>query len=160
MMQAPQDGWETTRGEGFEIRRLDLEDYDALLALWRRCGLTSLRPQGRDGRGEVARQLASGVATLLGMEDREGELVGAVLATHDSRKGWINRLVVDPRHRRHGHARRLLDAAEGALRDQGTRVISALVESWNQPSLALFRQAGYTQGTEVLYLSKRENRES
>jgi len=39
------------------------------------------------------------------------ELVGSVLASHDERKGWLNRLAVAPNHRRRGPARRLIAAA-------------------------------------------------
>ena len=113
------------REENVTIRRLGTDDYDELLALWQRsglhpfvleAGLHSLRPQGRDSRASIARQLASGVQTILGLEidgpaapgsaphpraaaQPGAALVGAVVVTHDSRKGWINRLAIDPDHR-------------------------------------------------------------
>jgi ribosomal protein S18 acetylase RimI-like enzyme len=139
------------------VRRLGPDDYDELLALWQRAGLHSLRPQGRDSRDSLARQLASGVQTILGL-DVDGQLVGAVIATHDSRKGWINRLAVDPDHRRRGYGARLVAAAEEALRQQGLRVIAALVESDNPASLALFRDVGYVEiDTGIHYLTKRDS---
>lgn len=139
------------------IRRLGLDDYDALLALWQRAGLHSLRPQGRDSRASLAQQLTSGVQTILGLEV-DGQLVGAVVATHDSRKGWINRLVVAPGHRRRGHAARLIAAAEEALREQGMCVIAALVESDNPASLALFRKVGYVEiDSGIHYLTRRDS---
>lgn len=136
------------------LRYLGLEDYDALLALWRRAGLHSLRPQGRDSRAALAQQLASGVQTILGLE-HDGQLVGAVIATHDSRKGWINRLAVDPAYRRRGYGARLIAAAEEALRERDIHVIAALIEPGNTASLALFRKAGYAE-MPVHYLSKRD----
>jgi ribosomal protein S18 acetylase RimI-like enzyme len=142
--------------ENLQIRRLGLGDYDALVALWQRAGLHSLKPQGRDSRAGLARQLASGVQTILGLEV-DGQLVGAVVATHDSRKGWINRLAVDPDYRQRGHGGRLIAAAEEALRAQGMQVIAALVESDNPASLALFRTAGYVEiDPGIHYLTKRD----
>jgi ribosomal protein S18 acetylase RimI-like enzyme len=139
------------------IRELGLDDLDRLLALWQRAGLHSLKPQGRDGRDALTRQLASGVQTILGMESGD-ELVGAVVATHDGRKGWINRLAVDPGYRRRGYATKLIEAAEEALREQGLCVIAALVESDNPASLALFSKLGYVDaGRDIHYLSKRES---
>ena len=139
------------------IRRLGLDDYDELLALWQRAGLHSLRPRGRDSRAALARQLASTVQTILGLE-ADGQLVGAVVVTHDSRKGWINRLAVDPDHRRQGHGARLIGAAEEALREQGIHVIAALVESDNPTSLALFQKVGYIEiDTGIHYLTKRDS---
>lgn len=141
--------------ENLRIRRLGVEDYDALLALWQRAGLHSLKPRGRDSHASLARQLASGVQTILGLEV-DGQLVGAVVATHDSRKGWINRLVVDPDSRRRGYGGRLIEAAEDALRAQGMQVIAALVESDNPASLALFRKVGYVEiDPGIHYLTKR-----
>ena len=139
------------------IRRLGLEDYDELLALWQRAGLHSLKPRGRDSRAGLARQLASGVQTILGLEV-DGQLVGMVVVTHDSRKGWINRLAVDPDHRRRGYGDRLIVAAEEVLREQGIHVIAALIESDNPASLALFRKVGYLEiDPGIHYLTKRDS---
>jgi len=139
------------------IRQLGMDEYDKLLALWQRAGLHSVRPRGRDSRASLARQLASGVQTILGVEV-DGQLVGAVVATHDSRKGWINRLAVDSDHRRQAHGARLIAAAEEVLREQGIHVIAALVESGNTASLALFRKTGYGEiDTGIHYLTKRDS---
>jgi ribosomal protein S18 acetylase RimI-like enzyme len=143
--------------ESFRIRRLGLDDYDELLALWQGAGLHSLKPLGRDSRARLARQLASGVQTILGLEV-DGQLVGAVVATHDSRKGWINRLAVDSEHRRRGYGARLVAAAEEVLGAQGIQVIATLVESDNPASLALFRSVGYVEiDTGIHYLTKRDS---
>ena len=145
------------QGDTFHVRELGLDDYAELLALWQRAGLHSLKPQGRDSRPSLAQQLDSGVLTMLGLEEN-GQLVGAAIVTHDSRKGWINRLVVDPLHRRRGHATRLIAAAEETLRNQGINVIAALVESANPTSLALFKSAGYVEVDQgIHYLTKRDS---
>ncbi len=141
------------------IRPLGMEAYDDLMALWQRAGLHSLKPRGRDSRAAVAEQLASGVETILGLEI-DHRLVGAVVATHDSRKGWINRLAVDPDYRRRGYGMELIQAAERVLREQGIRVIAALVESDNPASLALFERTGYVQvDAGMHYLTKRDSDE-
>ena len=139
------------------IRRLGPDDYDELLALWRRAGLHSLRPHGRDSRAGLVQQLNSGVQTILGLEE-DGRLVGVVVATHDSRKGWINRLAVDSDHRRQGYASRLVAAAEEVLRAQGIRVMAALIESGNFASLALFQELGYVEiDSGIHYVTKRDS---
>lgn len=92
----------------------------------------------------------------LGLEE-SGRLIGCVVATNDTRKGWINRLVVDPDHRRKGHARRLIRAAEDVLRRQGMTLLAAQIEDWNTESLALFEEEGYHVHRDVIYVSKRES---
>jgi ribosomal protein S18 acetylase RimI-like enzyme len=141
-----------------ELKTLGIEDYDAVMALWRRSGLPT-RPLGRDSREAFARQFENGVQTVLGLEEA-GQLIGVIIATHDGRKGWINRLAVDPDRRRQGHARRLIVAAEEALRAQGMHVIAVLIENHNAASLTLFEQAGYLRADHVCYLSKRESAEA
>lgn len=136
------------------VRRLTVADYDAVIALWQRAGLPSIRPEGRDSRAAFARQLAQG-QIVLGLEE-SGKLIGCVVATHDTRKGWINRLAIDPDYRRQGHGARLIRAAEDALREQGMTVLAALIEDWNDASLALFEKAGYRVNREVIYVSKRD----
>jgi ribosomal protein S18 acetylase RimI-like enzyme len=141
-----------------DIRRLGIQDYARIMELWQRSGLPSLKLQGRDSRQTFARQLESGMQTVLGLE-KDGQLIGVVVATHDSRKGWINRLTIDPGHRRQGHAHRLLAAAEDALRAQGMRLIAALIEDWNETSLAFFSKEGYRLHDNVHYVSKRDSDE-
>ena len=98
---------------------------------------------------------AGGTQTVIGLRDG-GELIGVVVATHDGRKGWINRLAVHPNHRRRGAARRLIEEAEKVLRLQGMDVIAALIEGWNASSLACFEAAGYVSHPDIRYVSKRD----
>jgi ribosomal protein S18 acetylase RimI-like enzyme len=137
------------------VRALAISDYERWMSVWQRSGLHSVRLHGRDSRDAFARQLATRGRTMLGLE-LNGELVGVVLATHDGRKGWINRLAVLPEYRRRGFARRLLDEAERLLRDHGITVIAALIEPGNDGSLAFFRRSGYVDLQGIHYVSKRD----
>ena len=141
------------------IRELGIGDHPAILDLWRRAGLSTLRPDGRDGREAFARQLATGCQTVLGLEE-DGVLTGVVVANHDGRKGWISRLAVDPDARREGRARRLITAAEATRRSRGIQVLAALIEEENEASVRLFEEAGYSIGQHILYLSKRESEDA
>jgi GNAT superfamily N-acetyltransferase len=133
-------------------------DYPRILALWQRAGL-SIRPHGRDSHEAFAGQLASGIQVVLGLEQAD-DLVGVIVVTHDSRKGWLNRLAIDPSHRRQGLGLKLMQAAEEYLRSQGIQVIAALIEGWNEASLELFAKAGYVDFPGIHYLSKRPGPEA
>ena len=137
------------------LRRLTIDDHDAILALWQRAGLGS-RPQGRDNREAFADQLARG-QIVLGLED-DGRLIACVVITDDTRKGWINRLAVDPDYRRQGLAARLIAEAERELRTRGIHVFAALIEGENQASLNLFKREGY-RTHDIVYVSKRDSAE-
>ena len=134
-------------------RRLTAGDYDAILALWQRAGLDSIRPQGRDSRAAFADQLARG-QVVLGLEDA-GQLVACVVITDDGRKGWINRLAVDPEHRRRGLGARLIAEAENDLRARGFKIFCALIENENTTSLNLFQRESY-KTHDIVYVSKRD----
>ena len=136
------------------IRRLTIDDYEAVIALWQRSGLPSIRSEGRDSRSEFARQLDHG-QIVIGLEDG-GKLIGVIVATNDTRKGWINRLAIDPDHRRKGYGAQLIHAAEAALHEIGLKVIAALIEDYNDASLALFKREGYAVHTDIYYASKRD----
>jgi ribosomal protein S18 acetylase RimI-like enzyme len=137
------------------IRRLTIDDYEAVIALWQRSGLPTVRPTGRDSREEFAKQIEQGQIVIGLEEDRR--LIGVVVATSDTRKGWINRLAIEPAYRRCGYGEQLVHAAEDALRANGLKVLAALIEDYNTPSLALFNKLGYAVHPEVHYVSKRES---
>lgn len=139
----------------FQAVHLDASHHAEIVDLWQRAGL-HIRPNGRDSAEAFARQMATGVQTPIGL--RAGErLVAVVLATHDSRKGWINRLAVDPECRRQGLATRLIDLCEAHFRGLGIDIWAALIEDWNEASLALFRSAGYALADDITYASRRRH---
>jgi N-acetylglutamate synthase len=137
------------------LRRLTIDDHAAILALWQRAGLHSIRPEGRDSRSEFEKQLAEGQVAI-GVEE-SGRLIGVVLATNDTRKGWINRLAIDPDYRRKGYGEQLVRAAEEALHDAGLHLIAAFIEEGNTASLALFEKLGYAAHSQIVYVSKRDS---
>ncbi len=140
--------------EGIELRELRLEDYEAMIALWERVGLP-YRPRGRDSREEIAAQMARDPELFLGAF-AGGRLVGVVIGSDEGRKGWINRLAVDPEYQRRGLGRRLVEEVERRLRARGRKIVAALVEDRNEASLEFFQRLGYKLDRSILYLSKRE----
>ncbi len=123
------------------IRELRLADYPAIIGIFDVCGLTP-RVRGRDSRRNMAKQLRARGNVYLGAFDGP-RLVGTVLATHDTRKGWINRLAVLPEYRRRGIAQKLVRAAERGLRARGMEIFAALIEEDNVASQILFGELGY-----------------
>jgi ribosomal protein S18 acetylase RimI-like enzyme len=139
------------------MRILTADDYEAVRDLWEAAGL-HIRPVGRDSQEAFARQLASGCQIAIGLEDG-ARLIGVVLATHDSRRGWINRLAVHPDYRRQGLGMKLVQEAERELKARDLPVLCAHIESWNEASQALFRRMGYVTTEDVIYFSKRDSDE-
>lgn len=141
--------------DNVEIRKFRADDYDAVMALWKESGLP-YKPQGRDSREKILKEISQGIASFL-VAVKEDTVIGTVLATHDGRKGWINRLAVTKEFRGLGIAQRLLEEAEKNLYDRGIEIIACLIEDYNQTSMKFFQKAGYIKHTDIIYFSKRKN---
>ena len=141
----------------YPIRKLTIDDYDNLISLWERSEL-SHRPKGRDSREALEPEMERRETIFLGMFDGE-KMIGSVIGNSDGRKGWINRLAVDPDYRGKGLAGILIDECEKYLYDLGLKVIAALIEGDNKSSEAAFQKAGYSYAKDIKYYSKRSSAE-
>jgi ribosomal protein S18 acetylase RimI-like enzyme len=141
--------------ENVAIRTFRADDYEPVMALWKASGLP-YKPNGRDSREKIVKEIAQGTATFLTAVKGE-TIIGTVLATHDGRKGWINRLAVATEFRGLGIAQRLLEEAEKALSDGGIEIIACLIEDYNEVSMSFFQKSGYTKHTDIFYFTKRKH---
>jgi ribosomal protein S18 acetylase RimI-like enzyme len=137
------------------IRKMTIADYDSLITLWKE-GNIPYRPQGRDSKKNIRWQLQQPNCFYFVAEDG-GTIVGAILGTHDGRKGWINRLIITSSYRQKGIAKRLIEEVEHRLAAVGIDIIAGLIEDWNTASMQVFQRLGYTKHTDILYFSKRKN---
>lgn len=134
------------------IRALTRPDYPAVVALLDRSGMEP-RTRGRESPDAYARQLRSNRTTYLGAFDAD-RLVGMVFGTHDTRKGWINRLAIDPEYRRRGLAERLVQRCERVFRRAGIEVFAALIDPDNLASVRFFQKLGYA-ATDIVYARRK-----
>jgi N-acetylglutamate synthase len=131
-------------------------DYGRVMELWAAGGLP-LKPQGRDSLESIVRQVElRNVRFLVAEAGEGGPVVGTVLATHDGRKGWINRLAVDAALRKRGLGARLVGEAERWLESQGMDILACLIEDDNAVSMAVFEKLGYKKHPEIIYFAKRK----
>ena len=139
----------------FAVRDFRIEDYDQVIRLWRSCGLP-FRVNGRDSRERIAKEIEKPTAIFL-VAEREGRIVGTLLGTTDGRKGWINRLAVDPEHQRSGLGTKMIEEMEARFSKMGLEVLACLIEDHNQGSKAFFQELGYKDDPTVHYYSKRKS---
>ena len=140
-----------------QIRKLTIDDYGEITRLWSKAGLP-FKPQGRDSKEAIADEMRANPEFFLGaIEDQV--LIGVVVLSCDARKGWINRLAVDPDHGRLGVAKTLINQSERIFRQRGIRIFCALIEDYNDSSKKLFIDCGYTEHHDIIYFSKRESDE-
>ncbi|MEM3356249.1 MAG: GNAT family N-acetyltransferase [Candidatus Bathyarchaeia archaeon] len=139
------------------IRKLTINDYEKIVRLWSRAGLP-FKPTGRDSKEAIAAQMNANPEYFLGAFE-DDRLIGTAIISCDMRKGWINRLAVDPDYRRRGVAKALIAECEKILRKQGVRIFCALVEDYNKASKELFKKCGFVEHRDIIYFSKRDSEE-
>lgn len=132
------------------IRTLHADEAPALIDLWRRCDL--LRPWN-DPAKDIQRKLRQQPEGLLVGEEGQ-EIVASVMVGYDGHRGWLNYLAVCPRHRRRGHGRALMLAAESWLHERGCPKLNLQVRQGNHSARAFYHALGF-QTDEVVSLGKR-----
>ena len=141
-----------------EIKRLSIKDYDDILRIWSDAGLP-YKPLGRDSRERMTREMEFPGAAFFGLFDN-GRMIGLGIANYDGRRGWINRVALDPDRRGLGLAGEIISACEDFLLGAGALVICTLIEEINSPSMACFSKAGYVPEKEIIYWTKRPSADS
>lgn len=136
-----------------KIRKATSEDIPSIVNVWEKSGLP-IRPLGRDHPDNLTKQLLKPNIWILIGELNE-EIVGVVMVTHDSRKGWINRLAILPSKRNKGFGMILLEEAERTLIEEGIDIFSALIHNDNTSSRKLFEKANYIFHEDITYYAKR-----
>jgi ribosomal protein S18 acetylase RimI-like enzyme len=124
-----------------QIRDFTTGDFAAATALWEICGLHPSRSDTAERLADVSRR-NPGLFLLAFDDDR---LVGTVMALWDGRRGWINRLAVNPARRHSGLGRFLLGLVETRLRERGCDKVNLLIEADNEPVAAFYAAAGYSR---------------
>ena len=133
-----------------EIRPYEEADQDAVVELWRECGLVA--PQN-DPVKDIQRKLHVRrdlfLVGLLGARP-----VGTVMAGYEGHRGWINYLAVATDCRQRGFGRRLMEEAERLLRAAGCPKINLQVRSSNAEVIGFYKSIGYAVD-DVVSMGKR-----
>jgi len=100
-------------------------------------------------RLEDVKRLASNSPAALLVAEREGEIVGALIAAWDGWRGNMYRLAVREASRRQGIGLALVRAGEDYLRRCGARRITALVAFEDETASSFWERAGYPLDREI-----------
>ena len=128
------------------VRRGETRDLPAVLALWG--SARSEHASTPDSTDALERLITDSPGALL-VAERDGEIVGALIAAWDGWRGNMYRLAVGDDHRRQGIGLALIRAGEEYLRDRGARRVTALVAFDDEAAGGFWGAAGYRQDQEI-----------
>jgi len=122
------------------FRTMEIADYDAMIALWRR--IEGLVLSDADEREAIEAYLKRNEGMSFVCE-AEGKLAGTMMCGHDGRRGFIYHAAVDPDYRGRGIARRLAEMSLDKLREAGIDVCHLFVLEDNDAGDRFWTAAGW-----------------
>ena len=128
------------------------EDYPAVYDLWAHAG-SGIQLRVSDEPEEIAKKVAHDPDLFIVAENERGEIVGAVMAGFDGRRGLIYHLAVAPECRERGLGTALMDEIEARLRAKGCLRAYLMVVPGEEDVLAFYRKRGW-KDLPVLTLAK------
>ncbi len=121
-------------------------DREAVVALWREAFPND--PPRNEPNAILDRKVPLGDG-LVFVAERDGAVVGAVVAGYDGYRGWIYHLAVDPARRGEGIGSELMRAAEVELAARGCPKVNLQVRTSNPEAVAFYESLGYSTDATV-----------
>ena len=129
-----------------------IDDYTAIYDLWMSCkgmGLNDID----DSREGIERFLNRNPDTCFVAIQNE-ELIGAIMAGSDGRRGFIYHTAVAPSCRHQGIATQLVDSAMEALENIGVTKVALVVFDRNESGNSFWEAQGFTSRKDLVYRNK------
>lgn len=133
----------------FEIRKMTIEDYEGVKALWMSIKGFAIRSID-DSKEGVERFLKRNPDTSV-VAICEGCVVGAILCGHDGRRGCLYHVCVREDMRRHGIGRKMVTFAMNALKQEKISKVSLIAFSSNDIGNAFWKTIGWTKREDLNY---------
>ena len=134
------------------IRKMKVEDYDNLYALWVSCagmGLNNID----DSRSGIEKFLNRNPDTCYVAIDND-TIVGVIMVGNDGRRGYIYHTSVHPDYRKQGIGRKLVDTALDSLLKLGINKVALVVFDRNKVGNEFWEKMGFTTRNDLIYRNK------
>ena len=125
--------------KGYALRPYQVEDSEALIALWADCGLnTAWNDPANDLRFAVSCN-----SCAIFIADNAGRVIGSVMAGYDGHRGWLYYLAVAKPDRDRGLGGALVRQAEAWLSEREVPKVQLLVRETNRAACDFYARLGY-----------------
>ncbi len=133
-----------------KISEMSFADYEDALKLWERCEGIGLSDADEPGAMRRFLEMNAGFNFVARLED---EVVGTVLCGTDWRRGYLYHLAVNPRFRRQGIGRELVERVFASLKERDIHKCHIMVFGTNQLGLKFWRETGWVTRLEIVLMS-------
>ena len=134
------------------IRLMSIDDYDGVYNMWVNTPGMGLNSTD-DSREGIEKYLKRNPTTSF-VAECNGTIVGAIMAGHDGRRGYIHHTAVLPDYRNQGIARRLVECAMSALDKEGINKAALVAFKTNDTGNAFWESVGFTGRDDLVYRNK------
>ena len=134
------------------IRKMVINDYDDVYALWMACagmGLNNLD----DSREGIDKFLKRNSDTCF-VAEYDNQIVGVIIVGNDGRRGYIYHTAVDTQYRKRGVARQLVETSMQELKKCGINKVALVVFDRNESGNAYWEKLGFTVREDLVYRNK------
>lgn len=128
------------------------EDYGKVYELWKNTkgmGLNNLD----DSYEGISIFLERNPSTCFVAEEND-EIVGAIIAGHDGRRGYIYHTAVSEKSRHQGIGTRLVENALSALKSEGIKKCALVVFDRNEGGNKFWETIGFSKRNDLVYRNK------
>ena len=132
-----------------QIREFKLEDFTAVISLWQDAGLELNRSDSFEG---IRRKLEHDPDLFLVIEE-DHQILGAIMAGFDGRRGWVYHMAVHPYGQGRGWGSMLLDELEKRFKAKGCEKINLLLEPSYTEVISFFERLEYKHN-DLIFLEK------
>lgn len=134
------------------IRRMIINDYKSVYALWLSCkgmGLNNLD----DSEEGIEKFLYRNPDTCF-VAEVDQKIVGVIIAGNDGRRGYIYHTAVNPDFRKRGIGKALVDSALSALKKCGINKVALVVFERNEDGNKFWENIGFSMRDDLVYRNK------
>lgn len=135
-----------------KIRKMTIDDYEQVYALWTSCagmGLNNLD----DSRDGIRAFLQRNPDTCF-IAEINSQVIGGIMVGNDGRRGYIYHTAINPRYRKQGIARQLVNTAIDALKQAGINKVALVVFERNKSGNIFWEKMGFPVREDLVYRDK------
>lgn len=135
-----------------DIRIMGIDDYDQVVALWKNTPGMGLNDVDDSIQG-IARYLARNENSCF-VAVASSQVIGAILAGHDGRRGFIYHLAVASSFQNQGIGKALVFRGLDALAKEGVTKVALVAFKSNESGNAFWKKVGFTFRDDLVYRNR------